>query len=243
MVDGCSETSWTLSTANQGGCRMPFREVSRMDARLEFVMLASVEGANIRQLCPPLRHQPDDWLQVVGALADGRDDGAFGAVASAAQFAGAQRCSHGASSAFGTWRTSSLGWPQDRQAAEGSRAGRSSGALDGDGDPEAEWGRTGRAWWRPACLRPLRADAAERVVADGLQGPCGAAHRPASSADCARRSLALLGGTCGLRQRADRDGPAAAHHRLPPVRSAPEHDHRQWFALGRWTGQPVHTAR
>jgi len=151
---------------------------------------------------PPLRHQPDDWLQVVGALADGRDDGAFGAVASAAQFAGAQRCSHGASSAFGTWRTSSLGWPQDRQAAEGSRAGRSSGALDGDGDPEAEWGRTGRAWWRPACLRPLRADAAERVVADGLQGPCGAAHRPASSADCARRSLALLGGTCGLRQRA-----------------------------------------
>src|SRR4051812_47340255 len=51
MVDGCSETSWTLSTANQGGCRMPFREVSRMDARLEFVMLASVEGANIRQLC------------------------------------------------------------------------------------------------------------------------------------------------------------------------------------------------
>jgi transposase InsO family protein len=30
---------------------MPFREVSRMDARLEFVMLASVEGANVRHLC------------------------------------------------------------------------------------------------------------------------------------------------------------------------------------------------
>jgi transposase InsO family protein len=30
---------------------MPFREVSRMDARLEFVMLASEEGANVRQLC------------------------------------------------------------------------------------------------------------------------------------------------------------------------------------------------
>lgn len=30
---------------------MPFHEVSRMDARLEFVMLASSEGANMRQLC------------------------------------------------------------------------------------------------------------------------------------------------------------------------------------------------
>jgi transposase InsO family protein len=30
---------------------MPFREVSRMDERLEFVMLASSEGANIRRLC------------------------------------------------------------------------------------------------------------------------------------------------------------------------------------------------
>ena len=60
MVDRCSETSWTLSTANQGGCRMPFHEVSRMDARLEFVMLASVEGANVRSLS--LRDQPDERL-------------------------------------------------------------------------------------------------------------------------------------------------------------------------------------
>lgn len=30
---------------------MPFREVSRMDERLEFVMLASLEGANMRGLC------------------------------------------------------------------------------------------------------------------------------------------------------------------------------------------------
>lgn len=30
---------------------MPFREVSRMDERLEFVTLASVEGANVRELC------------------------------------------------------------------------------------------------------------------------------------------------------------------------------------------------
>src|SRR5690242_5879781 len=51
MVDGCSETSWTLSTANQGGCRMPFREVSRMDECREFVMLAELEGVNFRGLC------------------------------------------------------------------------------------------------------------------------------------------------------------------------------------------------
>src|SRR5215470_7278556 len=66
MVDGCSETSWTLSTAKQGGCRMPFREVSRMDARLEFVMLASVEGANVRSLCRRFGVSPTTgykWLE------------------------------------------------------------------------------------------------------------------------------------------------------------------------------------
>ena len=107
---------------------MPFREVSRMDARLEFVMLASVEGADIGSCAAALASARR--LAISGwSAGDGREHGAFGAVASAAQFTGAQRCSHGASSAFGTWRTSSLGWPQDRQAAEGSRAGRSSGAL------------------------------------------------------------------------------------------------------------------
>src|SRR6185436_16843327 len=65
-VDRCSETSWTLSTANQGGCRMPFREVSRMDERLEFVMLASVNGANVRGLCRRFGMSPTTgykWLE------------------------------------------------------------------------------------------------------------------------------------------------------------------------------------
>ena len=45
---------------------MPFREVSRMDERLEFVMLASVDGANVRGLCrrfgvsPTTRYK---WLE------------------------------------------------------------------------------------------------------------------------------------------------------------------------------------
>jgi transposase InsO family protein len=45
---------------------MPFREVSRMDARLEFVMLGSVEGANIRQLCRRFGISPTTgykWLE------------------------------------------------------------------------------------------------------------------------------------------------------------------------------------
>ena len=45
---------------------MPFHEVSRMDARLEFVMLASAEGANIRQLCRRFGISPTTgykWLE------------------------------------------------------------------------------------------------------------------------------------------------------------------------------------
>ena len=45
---------------------MPFHEGSRMDARLEFVMLASVEGANIRGLCRRFGVSPTTgykWLE------------------------------------------------------------------------------------------------------------------------------------------------------------------------------------
>ena len=45
---------------------MPFHEVSRMDARMEFVILASVEGANMRQLCRRFGVSPTTgykWLE------------------------------------------------------------------------------------------------------------------------------------------------------------------------------------
>jgi len=45
---------------------MPFTEVSRMDARLEFVMLASVDGANVRSLCRRFGISPTigyKWLE------------------------------------------------------------------------------------------------------------------------------------------------------------------------------------
>ena len=45
---------------------MPFREVSAMDSRLEFVCLAGVEGANVRSLCRRFRISPTTgykWLE------------------------------------------------------------------------------------------------------------------------------------------------------------------------------------
>src|SRR6476620_6087549 len=45
---------------------MPFHEGSRMDARLEFVMLASVDGANVRKLCRRFSVSPTTgykWLE------------------------------------------------------------------------------------------------------------------------------------------------------------------------------------
>src|SRR5207244_13475516 len=146
-----------------------------------------------------------------GAVAARRDGGASGTVASSAEFAIAQRYGDGESSAFGACGASGLGRPQDRQAAEGSWAGSYSGTLDGDGDLEAAWDRIGRTRWWPVRLHPFREGAAKRVVADGLQRPRGLAHWPASPTDRARRSLAFLRGACGLCQRADRDGQAAAH--------------------------------
>src|SRR5665213_3910152 len=147
-------------------------------------------------IVPPVRYQPDDRLQMAGSLANGGTDGASGTVAATAAFSAAQRSGDRGGGAFGSHGASGLGRPQDCQEAEGSEPQRGSGTLDGDGDLEAAWYRTGQVWRRSVCLRSLRARAAERVVADGLQGPCGLAGRPASSTDRARRSLALLDRAC-----------------------------------------------
>ena len=221
-VDRCSETSWTLSTANQGGCRMPFHEVSRMDARLEFVMLASVEGANVRKLCRRFGDQPDDRLQMAGALAARRGGRASGVVAPTAEFAVAQRCSDGGSGAFGACGASGLGRPQDRQALKDLGHEASSGALDGDGDPEAAWGRIGRSWWRPNRLHRFERARPNELWQMDFKGHVAMDAGRLASADRARRSLALRSGACGLRQRADRDGQTAAHQRIPPLRPARE---------------------
>jgi hypothetical protein len=41
----------TLPISESGGVGMPFREVSAMDQKREFVTFATMEGANIRELC------------------------------------------------------------------------------------------------------------------------------------------------------------------------------------------------
>src|SRR6202035_721311 len=97
-------------------------------------------GGECSAVVPSLRRQPYNRLQMAGALATGRDDGASGVVAPSAEFAIAQRFGDGRSSAFGACGTSGLGRPQDRQATEGSGAGSGSGTFDGDGDFEAAWG-------------------------------------------------------------------------------------------------------
>src|SRR4051794_41956852 len=52
MGDTCSETSLTLSrSSNREGFGMPFREVSIVEQRREFIAFAVKDGANIRELC------------------------------------------------------------------------------------------------------------------------------------------------------------------------------------------------
>jgi hypothetical protein len=57
---------------------MPWRAVSVMDERREFVRLAMMEGANRRELCRRFGIS-GCWLQVAGAVPGGgrRTDGAF----------------------------------------------------------------------------------------------------------------------------------------------------------------------
>ena len=72
-----------------------------------------------------------------------------------------------------------------------------------------------------------------------FKGHVALATRPASSADRARRSLALRRWCWRPAPTSSTDdGPGAAHHRLPPLRPARGADHRQRFALGRRTRQP-----
>ena len=106
-------------------------------------------------------------------------------------------------------------------------------ALDDDRHPAPQRHRLGLAG---GGAKPSRASSTkpQRSVADGLQGPCRHARRPAASADRARRSFALLDRAGGLR-RPDRPKPCkrrliAAFRRYGLPRA---HHHRQRLAVGR----------
>ena len=159
---------------------MPFHEVSRMDARLEFVMLASEEGANVRQLCRRFGVSPTTgykWLdrwQTVGpaGLQEQSRRPRHSPLRSAAEI----------EAAVLSVRTEHPAWG-------GRKIARRLKDLGHEGVPApstvtailkrhgVELGMFGGG--QSAFTRFERA-ATERVVADGLQGPC----RDARPAGC-----------------------------------------------------------
>ena len=175
-VDGRSETSWTLSTANQGGCRMPFHEGSRMDARLEFVMLASVEGANVGACvvasASARRPATSGW-----GVAAGRAGRACRSCRVGRRIRRRAACGDGGSRACRCVRNIRPG------AAARSPGGCRIWATTAVPAPSTvtailqrhgvELGAHGGG---QSAFTRFERDAAERAVADGLQGPCGACH-------------------------------------------------------------------
>ena len=74
---------------------MPWRELSVVEQREEFVKLALVPGANKSELCRRFWHQPRQGPQVDQALSGGRARGAGGSLASAASQPGANGAGDG----------------------------------------------------------------------------------------------------------------------------------------------------
>ena len=187
------DTFESLST-EAVGCR--FSEVSRMDERLEFVMLATAEGANIRQLCRRFGISPMTGYKWLDRWRRGGAAGLVERVAAAACFAGANRARDRGGGSGVCAPNIRPGAAARLPAVRGSR--RRTGSLQPRRLPRScsvmgcELGAFGggeRSFTR------FEHDASQRSLADGLQGPCGAGrHGPAASADRARRSLALCAG-------------------------------------------------
>ena len=74
MGNGCART-WVHPTGmldlREEVVRMPWREVTRVSLRKEFVLLALQAGSNRREAVPALRDRAEDRLQVAGALCAG----------------------------------------------------------------------------------------------------------------------------------------------------------------------------
>ena len=204
-----------------------------------FVSGGSGGGERIGPL-PPVRDQPEDGVQVDRPCPVWRRH--VGSVPTAARFAVADGRVDGSGGPVGAGGASTLGRPEDRATAAESGPDGCSVALDGDGNPTPSRrgaGRIGDGRAVPA----VRAGSAERVVADGLQGPHRAGTGALPSADGAGRSFPFLTLSAGLCQRARRDGARASGGDVPPLRPAGVDHHRQRLALGRHGGSAVHTAR
>ena len=212
-----------------------------MDLRREFVLLAEQEGANVSGLCRRFgisRKTGYKWLARAGGGNEAVEDRSRRPRHSPRRTPAAmERAVLEVRSRHPSW-----GGSQDRPPPGRSRRDRRAGAVDGDGDPAASWRRPGPdRRWRSVPM--LRAFAAERVVADGLQGPFCPGRGTLPSPDRARRLLALQPVPGGLRQRTRPDGARTPAHHLPPLRPAAVDPHRQRLALGRRPRNAVHPPR
>ena len=231
IVDTFDSESWRLSDAVQRGFPNG-HEAGVCDAGVG-------GGIEHSRAVPALRDQPDDRLQVAGALARSGPVWSCGGLAPAARLAGAQQLQRSSGGAFGSRGASGLGRSQDRPAAQGSRPRRGAGGLDGDGDPQAARGRARRL--RRRRLRFTRFERARpnelwQMDFKGHVALAGTGRlHPLTVLDDHSRFAVVLG---RLRRRADGDGQAAPDRGLPPLRLARDADHRQRLALGRRAGQP-----
>ena len=219
---------------------MPWSEVSVMDLRLEFVMLAEQPGSNVSALCRRFgisRKTGYKWLGRAGS-------GAALSDRSRRPRSNPRRTPEGMEAAVLAVRSDHPCWGGRKIARRLVDLGETDVPAPSTvtGDPAAPWRRLGAG--RNACRLPaLRALAAERALADGLQRPFCLGSGSLPSVDRAGRLLALQPVPGGLRQRAGRDGARASAGSIPSLWPAGVDHRRQRLALGRWTEHAVHAAR
>lgn len=201
---------------------MPWPERSTMSLRQEFVLLASQEGANIRELCRRFQISPTTgylWRERfaaagVAGLADRSRRPHTSPTRSHPTQEAAVLAVRAAHSAWGT-----------RTIAARLRARRTSRPGPQHGPCHPQTARAGARHCRPAAGHPaLRAAGPECPVADGLQGSCPAAwgralssvHRPGRPLPVCRRAGRLCGRTGHHRA-------GGAHRPLWPLRVTRPH--------------------
>ena len=204
-----SETSLTLSReSDRGESGMPFRGMSAMDQKREFVRLATMEGANIRELCrrfgvsSPTAYT---WLRryreegLAGLLERSRRPKASPRRSATAVEAKVLAVRDRSNNAWG-------GRKIKRALEDRGQIGYSGSEHDHRDFAPARPLDGSRRDPASGALAALRAGEPERALADGLQGSLRDARRALPSADCARRLLALQPDSGGLRRRAGPDG-------------------------------------
>ena len=178
---------------------MPWREVTRMSLREEFVQLALQAGVNRRALCRRFGIAPKTgykWLmRYARAGASGREDRSKRPLRSPARTAvkSSRRCSGCATSRATRGADASL-----RGCSQAGGPGAGAEHRDRHPAPRGVARRCRRAW-----TTPVTASSTPRRISSGRWtsraiSPCSAA--PLPSADRARRPFALLAGAHRLRR-------------------------------------------